>query len=442
MDRVRRAIIVVERSRWIVPALFALALLLRIGLMLWFPQRPASDFEWYLVRAREMAQGLGYQEAGHPTAFWPVGYPALLAASMTVFGPSLLGPLLVNLAAAAGALALILWFARYLGAGELAARFAGLLYAIYPAHIAYSGVAASETASTTLAMAAIALLIAGRRRPTLLIGAGLIFGIATLMRAQMMLFPVGAIVAMMIAYRAFGWRPALRAALIVHLAMAAVVLPWTLRNQAVMGAPIPVSTNGGISLYYGANDRATGAWYAWERTPIWDQTIDIPYSQHVERQVDLDRRFKALATRWIIAHPGRWTMLGVRKAGLVWTRDTDGFWSLDATYPDHSRLLTLVQVLNQLFYMAILLAGGVAILAGLRARLTGDDARAPLLLLGCMPAFVTLTAFGFTGQFRYHYAAMPFLIVGAGWTIARLLEHRLRPLPPVPEPAISPMQPA
>ncbi|MEG3175118.1 glycosyltransferase family 39 protein [Sphingomonas sp. RB3P16] len=420
-----------ETARWVVPAIIALALVLRLAMLLLLPQVASSDGEWYMVRAAEMARGMGYQEAGHPTAFWPVGYPALLAVSMMLFGPGLFGPLLLNLLSVAGILGALLGLGRVLGAGPLATRIALLLYALYPAHIAYTGQPASETASTALAMVALLVLIAGRKRSRMLVAAGLLFGLATLMRAQMMLFPIGVIIALLIVYRDFRWRDALRAAVLVNLALAAVVLPWSLRNVQQMGAFVPVSTNGGVSLFYGANDRATGDWFAWERTPYWDEVVGIPYSERVEQQVELDRRFKARATEWIKAHPARWTLLGFRKMALLWVKDSDGFWSLDKTYPDHATMWRAVQGVDQLYYMALVGLGLVALGVAVRERVRGRMAQAPLLLLGCMPAFATLTAFGFTGQTRYHYPAMPFLILAAGWTVAlllrRLAERRAEP---------------
>ena len=427
----------IETAPWVVPALFALALLLRLAMLVLLPQDPVSDGEWYMVRAAELARGMGYQEAGHPTAFWPVGYPALLAGSMLLFGPGLFGPLLVNLVSVAMILGAIVWLGRALGAGALATRIALLLYALYPAHIAYVGQPCSETASTAIGMGAFVLLIVGRKRSLALIGAGALFGLATLLRAQMMLFPIGVIVAMLLAFRDFRWRDALRAAVLVHITLAAVVLPWSLRNVAQMGAFVPVSTNGGVALFYGANDRATGDWFAWERTPYWDETVGIPYSQRVAQQVELDRRFKARATQWIAAHPAQWSVLGIRKMVLLWLKDSDAFWSLEKTYPDRSTLWRGVQGLDQLYYMALVGLGLFALGIAVRDRSRGRWERAPLLLLGCMPAFATLTAFGFTGQTRYHYPAMPFLILAAGWILALILRRlaarepsvRLRPRP-------------
>ncbi len=407
-----------EHARWVVPAIFALALVVRLALLLLLPQLAVSDGEWYMVRAAEMARGLGYQEAGHPTAFWPVGYPALLAGSMILFGPGLFGPLLINLLATAAILGAMLWIGRALGAGVLATRIALLLYALYPAHIAYTGQPCSETASTALGMVAFALLVVGRKHGPMLLAAGLLFGLATLMRAQMMLFPVGVLIALLVAFRDFRWRDALRAAVLVHLALAAVVLPWSLRNVQQLGAFVPVSTNGGVALFYGANDRATGDWFAWERTPYWDETVGIPYSERVVQQVELDKRFKAKANAWIVAHPARWSALGLRKMALLWAKDSDAFWSLDRSYPDRPLLWRAVQGVDQLYYMLLVGLGLFALAVAVRDRARGAWRHAPLLLLGCMPAFATLTAFGFTGQTRYHYPAMPFLILAAGWTLA------------------------
>lgn len=405
--------------RWTMPALFALALGVRIGFMLAWPQTPFSDGEWYLTRAAELARGMGYQEAGHPTAFWPVGYPALLGGAIRLVGGGALASALINLASAAATLALILWFARAVGAGRVGAVVAGLFYALYPSPIVYAGAPLSEASSTAVAMAAFALLIAGRNRWPLLAAAGLLFGAGTLMRAQLMFFPAGALVALMLVDPRFGWREAARAALVVHLVLAAVVLPWTIRNERVLGAPVLVSTNGGMSLYTGASEEATGDWYPWEHTAIWDRA-GIPFSQRVERQVELDRRFKALATGWIAAHPLRWTALGFKKAALVWRKDTDAFWSMEESYPDQARLWTAVTVADQLYYFALLALAVPALAMGLAgvAKRDGDWARPALL--GCMPAFITLTAFAFTGQIRYHYSAMPFVIVAAGWTVSRL----------------------
>jgi 4-amino-4-deoxy-L-arabinose transferase-like glycosyltransferase len=409
-------------ARWVVPAILALALALRLALIVALPQTPFSDGQWYLTRAAELAQGMGYQEAGYPTAFWPIGFPALLAGAGLLTGSVTTGYLLVNLVAAAALVLLVGWFTRAVGGGETGARIAMLLYAVYPSPIVYTGAPLSETSSTAVALGAFALLIAGRKRAWMLILAGILFGVGTLMRAQMLLFPIGAIVALILVFRDFAFRDALKAAILVHLTMAAVVLPWSMRNERVLGSFVLVSTNGGMSLYTGANDGATGDWFAWEHTPLWDRT-GIPFAQRVERQVELDHRFKKLSTDWIKANPVRWSTLGLKKMALLWRKDTDAFWSMDESYPAMGGTWRIAQALNQVYYMLLLALAVWPLFVGARAVLRRDYTQTQLALLGCMPAFATLTAFGFTGQIRYHYPAMPFVIAAAGWTLAALLRR-------------------
>lgn len=409
-----------------IPALFAIALGLRLALMLTLPQQPFSDAAYYVDRAIELAAGAGYRDGGVATAFWPVGYPALLAATMTLFGPSLAGPMLLNLAATAAVLALILWFGRRVAGGERSARIAALLYALYPAHIAYAGAALSETSYTAILMLGFALLIARRDRWRGLLAAGLLFGVATLMRPQTLLFPFGALVVMTFVYRDFQWR-AVRAAAIVALAMAATILPWSLRNQAALGEFVLVSTNGGVALYAGANADATGDHFAmgWERGPLWRAT-GVPFNERVARQAELDRRFRALAREWIAENPLRYAALGLRKAVLLWRKDSDAFWGLKYSYPQWERPLTALQWLNQAYYMLLLGLALPCFFAAARALFAGGARAQPLALLLCAPLFVTMLAFVFTGQVRYHYPAMPFIAVAAGWTLARLVTNKGR----------------
>jgi 4-amino-4-deoxy-L-arabinose transferase-like glycosyltransferase len=412
-------------SRWTIPAIFTGALLVRLLLVLLLPQQPISDGDYYFARAAELAAGEGYHEGGVPTAFWPVGYPALLAGAMLIFGKSVAASAALDLICAVAILWLILWFGRQVTGSEAAARLATLLYAIYPAHIAHTGSTFSETAYTAVAMGAFALLVGGRRRVGWVALAGLLFGVATLMRPQTMLFPAGALIALVLVARDFLWRDAVKAGLVLHLALAAVVLPWSFRNQQALGDFVLVSTNGGVALYTGANDEATGDYFAWERGPLWDAS-GIPFAERTARQVELDRRFKTLAMNWIKANPGRYLALGPKKAALVWRADSDGFWALSATYPQHEPAITAVKWLNQAFYAFILLLAAFCFYTAARALLRRDERLMPLGVLFCMPVFVTLLAFFFTGQFRYHFPAMPFLLIAAASSAVRLARQLKR----------------
>lgn len=420
-------------SRWVinhfatsphtVPAIAALALVLRLLSVVLVPIQPDSDALWYLQRAGEMAEGAGYQEAGHPTAFWPVGYPALLAASMTVFGPSLFGPILLNLAAVVLKLWLILWFSRRLGLGEAIGRGAALLYAVYPAHIVYAGTAASEVTATAVTMAAMALLVAARGRIGLSLLAGLLFGAATLMRPQTLLLAPLLVALMWLTLRDYGWRRAMVSGVAAYGALMFVVLPWTARNAIVLGTPALVSTNGGVALQAGANPLANGGYFQVEKSPLWPHT-GIDFRRRVQDQVEMDRRLKAMAIDWIRENPADWFLLGFRKIAALWGKDSDAFWSLDASHAHRKPLWTGVKAANQLYYLVLLGLGAVALAIAARAAWRRDMHVSPLLIIGAMPLFCTVLAFGFTGQTRYHFPAMPFMCIAAAYALAYLRQIR------------------
>ncbi|WP_332786421.1 ArnT family glycosyltransferase [Sphingomonas sp. PB1R3] len=410
-----------------IPTILLLAIVLRLGVILAFPISPRTDSLWYLERGREIAAGMGYQEGGFPTAFWPVGYPALIALATGIFGPTLFGPILFNLVAQVLTIVLILWLARKLGAVEGAARLAALLYALYPAHIAGTGDTAAEPTATLVMMAGIALVVKARGRIGWALAGGLVLGLATLMRPQVMLFPPFLVGALWLAGQV-AWRRTLVTLVLVYAGLAMAVAPWTLRNQAVLGAAVPVSTNGGIALQAGANDLAGGGYFQVERSPLWAQ-VGIPFADRVERQVGIDRRLKAMAMDWIERHPVRWGLLGFRKVALLWLKDSDGFWALDASHPGQGLVWKAAQAANQLFYMVVVALAVVG--AGLAARAAwGRRAGAAMLVAAVVPLFCTALAFGFTGQTRYHYPAMPFVMILAAWVVGRAIARVTEPSGP------------
>lgn len=409
-----------------VPAILLLALALRLAVAIFFPIDPGSDSLWYLHRGREIAAGMGFQEAGLPTAFWPVGYPALIGIACTVFGPSTIGPIVFNLIAQAATILLILWFARTLALGESSARMAALLYALYPAHIFYTADTAAEPTSTAVVMAGMALLTQTRGRSWPALAAGVVLGVATLMRAQILLLLPFVLAPMLLAVPGFGWREALRAGLAAIIGMAIVILPWTARNMVLLDAPVLVSTNGGFALQAGANSLTDGGYFQVEKSPLWAE-VGIPWSQRVAYQVTIDVRLKRMARRWIMEHPVQWTLLGFRKVALLWLKDADGFWPVQKSQPELATVWRVAQAMNQFFYFAVLAAGTFGFARSARS-VWRRDGSATLLVAAAMPVFCTAIAFGFSGQTRYHYAAMPFLMISCGFVLAGFLDRRAGPM--------------
>jgi 4-amino-4-deoxy-L-arabinose transferase-like glycosyltransferase len=406
-----------------IPIALLTGIVIRLLVAIFLPVEPMSDSAWYVTRAKEISEGLGYQENGLPTAFWPIGWPAILAGGYALVGSMRVTIVLLNLIGSLAIMLLILWYGTKLTGHAIVGRVALLAYAFYPNHIAYTSKAATEIVYTAIVMGAFALMIQTRNRVHLLFVSGLIFGGATLVKPQTIAFPVGAAIALFLIYRSFSWPSMIRATVIVYIGLLLVVLPWTYRNLVVLGEPVLVSTNGGVSLLMGANDQVTGRHFDYHETPVFSQ-LGIPWENRVARQVELDKLQTQTAISWIRENKWYYIAWMPKKILMLWSKDTDGFWAYDYSYPDSTRTIRVLQVANQLYYaVVVLLSIGCAISAAIGIVKRSENS-ALLGFLFCMPVFVSLIAAVFTGQIRYHFPAMPFLFVAGAWMLLKLLGNQ------------------
>lgn len=410
-------------------AIWAIFVGLRLAVLL-IPVAPGSDAEWYVLRAIGLAAGQGYLDnSGAPTAFWPAGWPMAMSVLFRLTGPSVLAIGLFNLASAVltGYLALLL--GRRLFGNEAAARLGLLLFAIYPNAIGYVPLALTEVFYTALLLLGCWLVIA-RRSLLWLIAAGLVFGFATLVKAQTLvmvplLFAIG--------WLRTGdvWRrlPKLIGQGSLVLAMAALsVMPWTVRNHAQLGHWIAVSTNGGFTLLTGNNDTATG-----DYTPN-DPTVTALMARRDLDEVTRDAEAKRLGMQWIAANPGGFLALAPKKLARLWLPDGEAEWAYQAAAPSYARfelLYRAVRVANQGYY-ALLMLGFAAAFGVMTIRRRAAHQRWVdwWLLPWGVAAYPSFIAIVFSGQSRFHYPVMPFVCLACGWLLADLLSRRASRAPP------------
>ena len=87
------------RRPWLIDTavLVALSLVARLPWVLLTHAGPTSDSLFYYFGAKSIAAGHGYEILNHPTAFFPVGWPAFLAGTFLVTGPSFVVVKITNL---------------------------------------------------------------------------------------------------------------------------------------------------------------------------------------------------------------------------------------------------------------------------------------------------------------------------------------------------------
>jgi 4-amino-4-deoxy-L-arabinose transferase-like glycosyltransferase len=300
--------------------IFVVGLVLRLIWVFYTDTLPlGGDPSWYFGVARNLYEGKGYV-ADHlvytqtpiqdtPTAFWPPAWPVLLASIWKITGFDLMAAKVLN--ATLGALTII---ALYMLGTAMFQRKVGLsaaaLFAVFPNAIAWLPLLFPEALFILVFIVALWVL-AGvapeSPRSGLFVAAvfGLLTGLAALTRGQgMVLVPV----AMVFWLSRDGWRSAARQSLVMVLAAALLIAPWTIRNWVVLDSPVVISTNAGVSLRTGHAPDSTGT-SMWTSDPVRDRSGDLFYAEQSaydpEWEVVGYRVWTQRAIEYALTHPMR-----------------------------------------------------------------------------------------------------------------------------------------
>lgn len=228
--------------------LAAVSVLVRLPWVIFMRHGLIWDSTFYYYSAKSIAVGHGYAILGHPTAFFPVGWPAFLAFFFAITGPSIWTILVLNVILWTVTVGLVYALGRRMG-GRATGVVAALIIAISPTLTLYVLRAYSEALFIPLLIVVGLLLTARRESPALPVAAlaGIVLGLAILVRstAAPLAFLLGLWLFLRNPWRA-SWRPAVIFAALACL----VVAPWVVRNQVLMHSPV-LSTNGGYTLWIG-----------------------------------------------------------------------------------------------------------------------------------------------------------------------------------------------
>jgi tetratricopeptide (TPR) repeat protein len=306
-----------RRSATIVVVVLLVATALRL-LYLWAQPsadpsfaHPAQDGDYYLQWARAIAAGEGRAVGAYYLA--PL-FPHVLALFLVVFGENfamlylfqqLLG-LATALVIAIGGRALI---------GARAALIATALFLLHHPLVFFSSRPLGEPLALFFLFASWALAARTSGRSALC--AGLLAGVGALARPNLLLVPLFWALADTVSGR---WR---QAALLIG-GVSLVLLPVALRNAAVSGHPVLVSSNSGITAYHGNGLAARGVYtmpagFSGELGSQRDEATALA-RLHAGRELDpveADRWWGREALRVRLADPWGSAWLLLRRASLL-----------------------------------------------------------------------------------------------------------------------------
>lgn len=393
-------------------AVFALALVLRLAWVGVIQCRGGAlfgpDAASYDALALSVLDGKGlckwdyqglFSDPNHAIrvySFRPPLLPLLLAAVYGTLGHSYAVARAFMALLSAATCVVVLRTARGLF-GRRAGAVAGVIAAIYPGFIYYSGAIVTETPYILLVCLAVNVLLTAQRAQNALWRwplAGALLGLATLCRSALLAFVAP------VAIWVFLTRPSKRwAAWEAALVIAGFCAPmgaWWGRNYAIHQTLVAATTEGGYTLWVTNNERADGGGHC-----FWP---DDKASFDGLSEVQIDRRFYQLGVAYIRAHPGRFLELAAAK----FVR----FWRLWPHASEPSVGLIPAVIAGATFTPVLLLAAAGAFAERRRWR--------DLSLLYLLIAYYTVLHMVFMAITRYRLPIEPFLIILASQQLGSL----------------------
>jgi 4-amino-4-deoxy-L-arabinose transferase-like glycosyltransferase len=311
-----------------------LAFALRLAWLLYAKGEPPRDWlqagdqysYWYY--GNEIAAGRGYVSyiTNQPTAYYPIGYPALLAVlfftvdHLHLTSHLLLTAGLLHVAISTATVALVFVIGRRVW-NPTVGLIAAALLAVFPNAIFQVASLQVETMFVFLSVAALAVIVehdwsSGLPSRNRLLAFGAVLGASVLVRPFSVWFLVGLYLAALAV--GAGWRKAGSMTLVPALVVVAMSVPWIVRNEVRMHAFIPTSTNTGDTLCLDRNSTAQGGF----RFADHDGCVD-PNLPEVPRNNGNTRK----AISFVIHHPAREALQIVRRARIEFDSDSDGLFA-------------------------------------------------------------------------------------------------------------------
>ena len=373
-------------------------------------------YAWNLLNHGVFSQVAPGDGAPVPDAYRSPGYPVFLALAMSIGGTADGGwyPLALHAQAVAGALTVLLTAvaARECMPDRWALLAAGLL-AIWPHHIAATGVLLSEVVLGLLLAAAVLALLRTYRssRPRLAAAvAGLALACAALVNPVLLLFPL---VAALLVLLARGRAPALT----LLAAFGLVIGGWSLRT-----ASLPDATRGD---HRAAINFVQGSWpnyhAAFHARLEHESAREVLALIAEETRVTVEDPVAGAAMIWqrFTQYPGlylRWYLW--EKPYLLWAWDIrmgigDVYFQRVAASPlETNPLLRATKaVLKAANPLVFVLSGAWAVLLVLGARVRLRNGQVALLSVAALAVYLTLVHWLFQAEPRYAVAYRPLQFV-------------------------------
>lgn len=406
---------------------------------------PLVDADYHDYWARGMASGVWAPPRFEPDPkiqqypyFRPPGYPFFLAAIYKLTGRGYVAPRVVQMVI--GLLNALLAFAlarRLLG--HIVGLIVAALMSAYWVFIYFEGEFLEPVFAVLLALSVVYVLatwVKDMSWPRML-AAGVLVGVLALVRPNALLWvpTIGLWILWVMSRRGMKRRAIVGAAALVIGTLIAVV-PVTIRNSVVGDDFVPISSNGGVNLFIGNNERADGLVRG---TMPGIGTLDTSFDHlaivaSVERKTGRRMKHSEVsdyladeAFGWMRKHPGRVVGLMWKKTLLFWGPTEPADNKVVAGDRAHSAILSRIPLTFSMV-LALALAGLLLFVHDCRPRAPAGGEAAHharerweiivLILYLVLVWYASHLPFAVTA--RYRVPIIPFLLLLGAFYIERM----------------------
>jgi 4-amino-4-deoxy-L-arabinose transferase-like glycosyltransferase len=300
-----------DSRRWLMAILIA-ALLTRLMFvfLLFGDYRPTEDAaQWYRA-AENFLNGRGLIINENEKAYRAPIPGLYMAAVFAVFGFSVRAVQIANALLGVCTVWLVYDLVRR-SFGVIPARWSAFFTAFYPTLLYFTGHLLSETPVILLIALTLWLMWLLRNCAAIWFGpVGVVLGLALLTRPNIL--PTVTLIALwpLISRRAEGWLQRLAPALVIIALLVTTITPWAVRNYVILDAFVPLTSQGGISLWEANNPMADG-------TGVGGKFLSIPQIEALP-EVEKAAAYRRVALQFIREDPWRFAQLSLHRLQYFW----------------------------------------------------------------------------------------------------------------------------
>ncbi|HCG77471.1 MAG: hypothetical protein COZ37_05930 [bacterium (Candidatus Ratteibacteria) CG_4_10_14_3_um_filter_41_18] len=405
-------------KRKILLFIFFSAFLIRFIFIILFPLSAPDSID-YDRMALHITSGLGFStNLGRAPL-----YPAFLAVIYLVFGHNFFAVRIIQSILGAIICLLVYFIGERIFKNRKAAIMGAGAAVICPSLVAANSYILTETLTTFLLMIAafFAMKALKEKNKRNWIISGVFLGFSTLCRPVTLLFPFFLLIGLLLFHPPF--TPPLEGGegrggvvlshkkrlqnlifvVVFSLAMAGVILPWTIRNYVVFKEFIPIGTGGGFNLW-------VGSYLPWNGDYNYKDLSDKENLIKGLSTIDADKKFFSEGIKNVKDNPGAYSFLCVKKLGRFWLQIPGGKRVLEGK--------NLQKIIIFIFHYSLLFFFLLGLYLCLKEK--RKEAFIPLLMIFYF-TFAHIFLFAIA---RYRIPIIPLVLAIAGGGLYRIIQYR------------------